>query len=306
VPQNSFENDEYRTMLQLIAEYAAAEGFFTDTCAILQTATDVQLKEFITKVRAHVGKMAFISTKYNQGKLPTFAQKNNIYLMATPDALANIDVNVLAAAFNVSYADLNQRVIVVDEFPIEGAEALLFDKDFFVCADYVHETSAFYNPEQLATNYYLHHWGVYSVSPFMPVVLFSSLANPTTIPTVVEAVTSLTLAAQDEFGTAVTTYTAGDLVYLVPDLTGTVTPATPGIDVLPDSVTYTFALESSAGVAKTVKATTYVDDNGVLHVQRTGIAAGDELTITATSTYINPSDASDTTAYTASVTLTIA
>ena len=49
---------------------------------------------------------------------------------------------------------------------------------------------------------------------------------------------------------------------------------------------------------------TRVDNYGVLHVQKSGVKKGDTLTVTATSTYRNPSGA--TTPHTATVEVTVA
>ena len=56
-------------------------------------------------------------------------------------------------------------------------------------------------------------------------------------------------------------------------------------------------------VAVPLNSRTYVDANGILHVQKSGLEDNDVITVTAYSSYINPSGA--TTEYSASDTITI-
>ena len=73
-------------------------------------------------------------------------------------------------------------------------------------------------------------------------------------------------------------------------LSGSVTSNDAGIDVEPDAATYELACDRS-GTAVPLNTRTYVDDFGVLHVQKTGLEVGDVITITATTAYHNPSGA---------------
>ena len=82
------------------------------------------------------------------------------------------------------------------------------------------------------------------------------------------------------------------------ELVGTISPTSDAIEVKPDAAT--FEVSSSA----TLNSRTYVDDYGVLHIQKTGLESGDTVTVTATATYINPSAATST--FTDTLTITIA
>ena len=73
------------------------------------------------------------------------------------------------------------------------------------------------------------------------------------------------------------------------------------ISVEPDAGMFSVAGESD-GEPIALNSRTYVDNYGVLHLQKTGITAGDTITVTAKSAYINPSGA--TTSYTATATVT--
>ena len=114
----------------------------------------------------------------------------------TPAIKAAIDVDALAMLFNLEKGDVQQRIVTVDEFPIANAQALLTTEDFFVCHDTVYENTNFWNPQTLVNNYYLHHWGIYSVSPFVPAILFTT-ASGTSIPVVSQSLSALTLTAEN-------------------------------------------------------------------------------------------------------------
>ena len=78
------------------------------------------------------------------------------------------------------------------------------------------------------------------------------------------------------------------------------------IAVEPDAAFYDVAITRTSGndtVAVATNSATRVDDYGILHLQKTGVEAGDTVTVTAKSAYINPSGA--TSAFTATFTGTV-
>ena len=278
-PVNSDNYDEYRQMLQLIAYYQDTWGFYTDHLSSSAT-TEEGAKELLTKVKTYTGLLKFPSTLYsNVPDVPTFANPNELMLLITPRYEAYLDVNVLAALFHVELADIDVRRVTVDEFPVPGAVALLTTSGFFVQADSVYQTTSFYDGSNLATNYWLHHQGVSSVSPFVPSILFTEGegAASTVIPTVTQTVSGATLVADDS------EIDAGDTDQLHFSLDGAIDPATPGITVQPDAATYVVTCPTTK-----LNSRTYVDTHGVLHTQKT-LKTGDVLTITATAVYSDPS-----------------
>src|SRR5699024_12701557 len=94
---------------------------------------------------------------------------------------ATIDVDALAGAFNVERSTLAGRQVTIpqEQFGLDGAQAILTTKDFFVVADQILENTSAENPVGLTTNYFLHHWPVISQSRFAPAVLFHTGADDT-------------------------------------------------------------------------------------------------------------------------------
>lgn len=297
-PRNADEYDEYRIMLQLIAFYEQKFGFYKHQLSGAPS-DEATGKEFLKAVRTYVGRLAFPNTAFNGirlPELPVFAKPNELVLMTTPEINASVDVDTLAVLFNLERADIQVRKVIVDEFPIPGAVALLTTEDFFQCRDTAYETTSMYNPKTLGNNYYLHHWGIYSVSPFVPAILFTTDAG-TDRQTVAQKATSLTLTADK------TQASAGDTVQLTPKLVGTLTPSDANVKVAPDACTYSLSGLVAAGDAELqLPSTTYVDEYARLHLGKS-LKAGNVVNVKATSTYVNPSGSTAELTATATVTI---
>lgn len=298
VPINSDNYDEYRSMLELLAMYEEKWGFFKHQLSAAPTDEDTS-KEFLQSIRTYAGKLKFPSTLYNAGiitDIPVFADMSELVLMITPEALAAIDVQALAAAFNRTDAEIQMRTVIIDEFPIPNAVALLTTENFFVCRDTEYTTASFFNGSTLSTNYYLHHWEILSVSPFVPAILFTTDTG-TGIGTVTQTVTGLSLSAS-----AATIKPGSKDVKLTATITGTSSEA--DIPVVPDAATYTITAAKSDDTPINLNSRTYVDRFGYLHLQKSNLSDGDIITVTATSTYVNPSGETPT-GLTDTVTITV-
>ena len=326
---NSADYDEYIIMKQLIAEYEAKWGFFNVQLSAMPT-TEATAKELLKDIREYASKFRFPSTLYNAGlftDLPVFeTNPDNIVLLATPSVLASVDVDALAAAFNIERAEIRYRIIEVDEFPIPNTAAILTTKDFYVAYDYVYQTNSFFNPENLTTNYFLHVWQLLSVSPLVPCVRFSTDAS-TVVPILTESITAfdavpywLDGSAFNVFSDALTWNTD---IELRGTITGTIVdannnPAPASFEVAPRS----FRVEYITGwgmfddgqggsnrMAIELTDEVYVDRHGILHTGSNPFAVANTveefyawandtglsdvyIEIAVECTYINPSGTS--------------
>lgn len=181
VPYNSDNYDEYRIMMQLIAEYESNWGFFKQGLDAYSAQTfDVKAfnEELLTQIRTYAGLLRFPSELYNAQDvdIPVFVPNpdEELILITTPKIFASLSVQTLASVFNVELAEIKYRTVIVDEFPIPNCDAILTTRDFFVCHDTLYQTDSFYDPNTLTNHYFLHHWGVYSVSPFVPAICFGN------------------------------------------------------------------------------------------------------------------------------------
>lgn len=297
-PRNSDEYDEYRIMLELLAYYEDNFGFFKHTLSAAPTDEDTA-KELLVELRSYAGIMRFPSSRYNAGLIrdvPVFASPDELVVLMTPHTNAVIDVMALAAAFNMDRETIQQRIVMVDEFPVPNAVALLTTTDFFQCRDKLNQTTSQYNPLTLGTNYFLHRWGMYSVSPFVPAILFTTDTG-TSIPTITQTLSAITLSSDSN-----ATNKPGTKTKLSIELTGTLVDDDSNtyvgpVVLAPESATYevsiertiTEATDDDPAVTAAVKSVkTFVDEYGYLHIGA-DLVAGDVITVVATSTYINPS-----------------
>ncbi len=115
----------------------------------------------------------------------TQTQPEDLILIIRTDALANIDVEVLARAFNIQYSDFIGQVLKVDSFlnadgtPNPNQLCFLGDRNAAVIVPQVEETSNFWNAQALKYTYYLTLFQIWAMSPFWNGVMFNSGAAPT-------------------------------------------------------------------------------------------------------------------------------
>lgn len=284
VPMNSDEYDEYRIMMQLIAEYEHDWGFFKHH--LFSVPNDEETgKEFLTQIQTYAGMLEFPSTLYNAQNItdiPVFAKPEELVLFVTPAVNAAVNVQTLAVLFNMDVADVKIRKIMVDEFPIPNAVALLTTEDFFVCHDTLYENTSFWNAQTLATNYYLHHWGIYSVSPFVPAILFTT-EEGTEVNVIRQNVTGISITCEREL------IAPGETAQMHVNLLGTVIPSGTNIEVKPDSAVYSVEILDSEDNLICCDCRNYVDNYGVLHLSKSIQEDAMTVRVRATATYINPS-----------------
>ena len=146
-------------------------------------------KAFVKKVRALFNKLSFPSKEYNayskfsgaKGDITTWTDKDRMVLIITADALAEVEVETLAQAFNLSYADMQARIVVVDEFANSNIVAVLCDESWLQIYDNLFRFDEFYNARTMSWNEYLHAWGTFAICPFANAVcLATAVSKPAT------------------------------------------------------------------------------------------------------------------------------
>lgn len=211
-PLTSDQWDEYLIMTRLIKEMYQVGGFWIQnvpdlTSLDIDDATETREAQlFLRAARTWSERIGFVSPHYNLSKLETFAEKDKLVLIITPEAKSAIDVNALAAAFNLSYTNLEERTVTVQaqDVGIPGFQALLTTEDWFQVADTLLENTTAQNPTGLNTNYFMHHHGIYSASPMTPAILFSSTDPSSSLEIADTPVQSITIKVTDLDGNTVT------------------------------------------------------------------------------------------------------
>ena len=243
---NSLYNGAY------IQRYVATKGLvtaaFTANKVQYQTISDVTdeqtAKALIRQMRAAYSKFQIPSTKYNAWEkvkgdrmaLKTWTAPEDVVVLISADIEALVDVEVLAAAFNMSKADFLGRVIVVDDFSIYNDDgtvavdggaikAAIMDRAWFRIKTQDFALDEFYNANNRTWQYYLNDVRMVNYSLFSNAVVFATSAP--------------TVAATDlDIETASVTVTAGETVK-VP------------FDITPANATSTISVTSSASTYAT-------------------------------------------------------
>ncbi|HWI49885.1 MAG TPA: hypothetical protein VNU45_16860 [Rummeliibacillus sp.] len=188
---NSAEVDEYEYMKLLIDNYFS-KGFFT-VVPVTKPDTSTAATEFVKKLRATARKMTLPngSRDFNSLAVRTRTDMDDLHLIIDADLEAEIDVDVLAKAFNMDKTSFVGHVTVIDGFASAGLEAVLVDRDWFMVYDNLQKLETIRNPRGLYWNYYFHIWQTLSVSRFSNAVAFVS----GTVPAVTQVIADPTIAS---------------------------------------------------------------------------------------------------------------
>lgn len=226
--QKSDQIDEFLAMANLFKEMDRAatgpdgtSGLFNISIADIadEDSTEAQSKYALRRLREMGTTLQFPSRAYNPAGMPQAINPDDLILFTTPGADAAMDVEALAAAFNISKADVGYRKFVLpyEHYGIPGFQAALTTKEFFVVADQRIDTTSMANPSALFTNYWLHHWQVISASRFAPIVMLNSLRPSTQLSPIAYEVTGISaFTIQDADGnTEATNLQRGELFNVI-------------------------------------------------------------------------------------------
>ena len=298
---SSADYDEMNIMIQMFAEADKRMGLFRYQISAAPT-TESTGKELLTGIRAVAGRMQFPTTLYNHIDVPVHESRETLILWTTPEVQANLDVNTLASVFNLDLANIQYRIVTIPEFPIPNVYAALTSEDFIYYRDFMTGLEPpFYNPGNRTMKYYYWANAMIGVNPAANCVLFTTESD-TSVDTITMAPSGMSFSPNSG------NVAPGGKLQLNLNLTGTVTGDSLSlVGVEPDAGLFTIAgthtNEDTTTSPIALNSKTYVDNYGVLHVQKSGLVAGDVLTVTAKSAYINPSGSTST--YTATFTATI-
>lgn len=171
---NSAEVDEYEYMKLLIDNYYS-KGLFS-VVKVTKPDTETTARELVKKMRATATKMTLPSGSrdYNALAVRTRSEMADLHLIIDADLNAEIDVEVLARAFNMDKTSFLGNLTVIDGFSSTGLEAVLIDKDWYMVYDNLMKLETIRNPKGLYWNYFYHVWQTLSVSRFANAVAFVS------------------------------------------------------------------------------------------------------------------------------------
>lgn len=293
-PILSDRNDMYVMKAQCFAEYARKGGFYRvqspDVGAANSTEADAkgllrQIQEMANTLKSlPMSSMA----RFNAMSWVTPWRDSEAILFATPAVIAALNVEALAAAFNIDKANVPYRIIPIPEdmFGLGGdsgkVQAVLTTEDFFFCWDEMLETTnSPVNPIDGTRNIFYKHRGSITPNPFANAILFwtgESSTDTIVLPdTLTTGKPTFEIRLRKYGETAITPQNVlrGDLVQVVSTISsdnkGTAAFQPVGIKYAVEGATSQF---------------TTIDNDGIL---RCGLdETAETLKVTAQATYINP------------------
>lgn len=230
---------------------ALVDGAYDNNKVIVETVTAVTdettAKAFIKKCRSLFTKMKLPSTKYNayskfsgaKGVIKTWTEDDRFVLIVTSDVMAEVDVDVLARAFNIENTKFLGRVIEVDSFENEEIQAILCDEAWFQIYENLMRFDEFYNARTMTWNEYLHVWQTYAICPFANAIVFATAQpKPATaisvadVSVVEDATANVTVTLTPADATSELTFISGDETVFTVSSTGVVTGVSAGTGTL--------------------------------------------------------------------------
>ena len=152
---------------------------------ITNPTNEATAKSLIRKMRADYSKMQIPTTAFNAWQdvkgegafaLKTWSDPQDIVVLISADVEALVDVEVLAAAFNMSKADFLGRVIVVDDFSM--IKAVICDRSWFKIKTQDFAMDEFYNANNRTWQYYLNDVRMVNYSLFANAKVYTT-SEPT-------------------------------------------------------------------------------------------------------------------------------
>lgn len=168
---NSNNVDEFKYMKLLFAKFYS-DGYFT-VIKVPKVIDEVSSKAFMKIVKDYSNRLTFPTDLFNSVGVTTQTPKNDQHLFLGTTADANVNVDVLASAFNMDRASFSGHYHLLDDFGgAPNVMGILTDADFFRVYDTQSKMNNFYNPRGLYYTYYYHIWQILSTSRFSPTIIF--------------------------------------------------------------------------------------------------------------------------------------
>lgn len=205
----SANTDEYLVMKYMLAR-AVLNGNIAPVT--VPAPTKENAVDVATKFRQMARLLTYQSDKYNMAGVTAHSEIGDQYLIVTAEFESVMDMNVLARAYNLSYADFIGRVVGVDSFVdmdwnrledlftdeagqidpsfavfteeeadiLATVPAICVDRDFWQIWDNMEKMTENYNGRGLYWNYFYHVWKTFSISPFAQAVCYTGEAGSIT------------------------------------------------------------------------------------------------------------------------------
>ena len=146
------EYDEFVEMKKAISSFATALPS-TAKRTITDVTDGATAKALVKQIKKDIAKMQFRSTNYCKYEQHTKA--DDIVLFLHVDYESEIDVELLANAFNMDKAQIPARVVFVDGFTDTKLKAVVMDYNAIKVYDTLYNNESQRNAQGMYTNYHL-------------------------------------------------------------------------------------------------------------------------------------------------------
>lgn len=271
----AFEYDEFIVYQYMLGRLALDGKIKAVTIGdVVDKAT---AEEAVIELKNVSDEMEFLKTDYNMAKVFTHTPKADQYVIKSISVNNRLSVQVLAPAFNMGEVEFSGHQILLDKYDdaklarmnellgdddnfraftsdevvkLNKIKMFILDKDFLMQYEKLVKMTEQQVSNNLSWQYFLHHWALFSASPFKNAVVFTIEENAVT-------------------GIAVSPATASVYPGASINLTATVS----GTGLFDSDVTWSVATATSAD--------TKITRSGVLTIGAD--EAAETLTVTATS-----------------------
>lgn len=279
--------DEFQTMKYLLAKHILNGELYA---VQVPTVSADNMKGVVSTIKGVSNNYEFMSNRYNLAGVANYSMKDEQFIIVNSNFDATMDVEVLAAAFNMDKANFMGHRVLVDSFgsldrdrldklfngdsgytrltdeelaALDAVPAVLVDRNWFMIFDNLFNFTEQYNGEGLYWNYWYHVWKTFSVSPFANAAVFvpgkpaitGVTISPSAITTMKGQTVLLTANVQAEnFASKAVawTHTGGEKVTIDPLGNVTIAPDFEGNTI---EVTATSVFDSTQSATATITVT---------------------------------------------------
>lgn len=183
-PLTSIEYDMQEMVLHALPELKGGKATI-DKIAYTAMTEEEKAKVLVKTIKSQVIKMGFLNNKHNGQGVMTFSRPQDLVVFLDPDMMANIDVELLAQAFNIEKAEVPLHVLPVPQFTKRivteskgeapatvtyeedtNCLAIICDKDAIQIYETLNSSETFRNPQGIYTNVFFNRWGLMSACNF--------------------------------------------------------------------------------------------------------------------------------------------
>lgn len=173
--ESLYTGDQYEEYVAMRDNFGALADKTPTTGKIkIASPTDnATSKAYVKQIKKIVGEMKFRNTKYST--VESHATAEELMFVTTPSLMAELDVELLATAFNTDKLKMIDKIVEVDILPT-GVSSIILDKNALMVFDTLHHIEPMRNGKGMFTNYFLNVEKIISYSNMYQV---AQISNPT-------------------------------------------------------------------------------------------------------------------------------